>query len=88
MLKRYLWDEVKRGNEDILAATRNPPPDGDYVWDGQDQADRPLTREEMRVALEADCKGRGRPKGAGGTRAGGRSVSTRTSLRPFARPFA
>jgi uncharacterized protein (DUF4415 family) len=33
--------------EQILAAMQTPPPDGYFVWDGQDEDDRPLSREEM-----------------------------------------
>lgn len=40
--------------ETILDAVNNPPPGGDYVWDGEDENDRPLTREEMRGAGVAD----------------------------------
>jgi hypothetical protein len=31
----------------ILAAVKKAPPRGDYVWDGKDEAERPLTRAEM-----------------------------------------
>ncbi|WP_211239018.1 BrnA antitoxin family protein [Desulfonatronum lacustre] len=58
-------NKILTAREDILAATRNPPPGGDYVWDGQDEADRPLARKEIQAALEVVRKGRGRPKGSG-----------------------
>lgn len=45
----------------ILAAVKKTPPDGDYVWDGKDVDDRPLTREEMQQGVEAYRKKRGRP---------------------------
>lgn len=44
---------------------KNPPPGGDYVWDGKDEDERPLTREEMRTGIEAYRKSRGRPAGSG-----------------------
>ena len=53
--KQNLNDE----RELILAATRNPPPKGDYVWDGEDEEDRPLSREEMKAGIK---RGVGRPK--------------------------
>lgn len=46
-----------------LEAMKTPPPGGYYVWDGVDEDDRPLTREEMRVGIEL-AKKRGRPTGS------------------------
>lgn len=48
----------------ILAATKKASPGGDYVWDGKDENDRPLTREEMLNGVEAYRKKRGRPVSA------------------------
>ena len=48
----------------ILAATKKAPPCGDYVWDGKDENDRPLTSEEMQKGVEAYRKKRGRPVSA------------------------
>jgi hypothetical protein len=45
----------------LLAAVKKVPPGGDYVWDGKDEDDRPLTREEMQKGVEAYRKKRGRP---------------------------
>ena len=45
----------------ILGAVKKAPPGGDYVWDGKDKNDRPLTREEMQKGVEAYRKKRGRP---------------------------
>lgn len=45
----------------ILAVVKNAPPNGDYVWDGKDESDRPLTREEMQKGVAAYRKKRGRP---------------------------
>jgi uncharacterized protein (DUF4415 family) len=35
-----------------------------YVWDGEDEDDRPLTREEMQAGIEAYRRQRGRPSGS------------------------
>ena len=51
--------------EKILNATRTPPKGGDYVWDGKEETDRPLTREEMLKGIEEFKRGRGRPLGSG-----------------------
>lgn len=48
----------------ILAAAKKAPPGGDYVWDGKDEDDRPLTREEMQKGVEDYRKKRGRPVSA------------------------
>lgn len=51
--------------EKILSATRTPPKGGDYVWDGKDETERPLTREEMLKGIEDFKRVRGRPLGSG-----------------------
>ena len=45
----------------MLAAVKKAPPGGDYVWDGKDESDRPLGREEMQKGVEVYRKKRGRP---------------------------
>lgn len=35
-----------------------------YVWDGKNEEDRPLTREEMQAGVEAYRRQRGRPAGS------------------------
>ena len=45
----------------ILAVVKKAPPGGDYVWDGKDENDRPLTREEMQSGVKDYRKKRGRP---------------------------
>lgn len=35
-----------------------------YVWDGKNEEERPLTREEMQAGIEAYRKQRGRPTGS------------------------
>ncbi|MBC7377098.1 MAG: hypothetical protein H7346_06630 [Burkholderiaceae bacterium] len=37
----------------ILDALKNRPPGMDYVWDGVDEDDKPLTPQEMDAGLEA-----------------------------------
>ncbi len=51
--------------EAILEAMKTPPPGGYYVWDGQDEDDRPATDEELQTGIEAYRKKRGRPAGSG-----------------------
>lgn len=41
------WKTISRTDPERL---RNG---GDFVWDGQDEDERPLTREEMRAGIEA-----------------------------------
>ena len=45
----------------IIKATATPPKDGDFVWNGKDEDDRPLTKQEM---YESIRKTGGRPKSA------------------------
>lgn len=47
-----------------LAALKNAPPGGDYVWDGVDENERPLTHQEMQNGIQAYRKKRGRPASA------------------------
>lgn len=49
----------------VLVALKNPPAGGDFVWDGKDEDERPLTEEEMQVGVAAYRKQRGRPAGSG-----------------------
>ncbi len=51
--------------EEVKQAVRELPASGDYVWDGQDEDDRPATAEELQAALEAARRRRGRPVGSG-----------------------
>lgn len=48
----------------VLEAVKTAPPGGDYVWDGQDEDDRPLTHQEMQSGIEAYRRKRGRPVSA------------------------
>jgi len=54
----------KTNRELALEAMKTPPPGGYYVWDGVDEDERPLTKEEMRAGIEL-AKKRGRPVGSG-----------------------
>lgn len=51
--------------EQVLAAVRATPPEKDFVWDGVDEDDRPLPKEEMLAGIEAARRKRGRPAGSG-----------------------
>lgn len=51
--------------EQVLAAVRATPPAQDFVWDGVDADDRPLTREEMVTGITVARQQRGRPAGSG-----------------------
>ncbi len=51
---------------EVLAAIRAIPPEKDYVWDGIDEDDRPLTHEEMQAGI-ALARSRGRPIGTNKT---------------------
>ncbi len=52
----------KRGESKTdLAKVRAGTP---YVWDGKNEDDRPLTREEMQPGIEAYRQQRGRPTGS------------------------
>ena len=51
--------------ERIIVAMKTPPPGGHFVWDGEDEDDRPATPEELRVGIEAARRRRGRPIGSG-----------------------
>jgi uncharacterized protein (DUF4415 family) len=50
--------------ETILEAMKTPPPEGHFVWDGINEDERPLTRDEMQAGVEALQKRRGRPPGS------------------------
>jgi uncharacterized protein (DUF4415 family) len=48
----------------VAALVRAIPPEKDFVWDGVDEDDRPLSADEMRAGIAAwreKHKGRGRP---------------------------
>lgn len=37
--------------QQILKSMQTPPVDGYFVWDGEDEDDRPLSREEMQAGI-------------------------------------
>lgn len=49
----------------VLETLKNPPPSGDFVWDGENEDERPLTKAEMQAGIETYRKQRGRPAGSG-----------------------
>jgi len=49
--------------EQVREAVRNLPSEADFVWDGQDEDDRPATSEELQAVLEGYRKRKGgRPR--------------------------
>ncbi len=50
--------------QQVAAAVRAIPTNQHYVWDGVDEDDRPLSKEEMLAGMAA-AKKRGRPVGSG-----------------------
>jgi uncharacterized protein (DUF4415 family) len=53
----------QKSREEILRGTAASPPGGDFEWDGRDEDERPLSNEEMRVAIGK--RRLGRPPGSG-----------------------
>jgi uncharacterized protein (DUF4415 family) len=51
--------------DEVLAALRAVPPDENFVWDGQDEDERPLGRLEMQAGVAKAGAKRGRPAGSG-----------------------
>lgn len=49
----------------LLSATKAAPAGGDFVWDGQDEDERPLGKHEMLSGIAVARKRRGRPAGSG-----------------------
>ena len=49
----------------VLAATQVAPAKGDFVWDGHDEDERPLDKDEMLAGIASARKRRGRPAGSG-----------------------
>jgi len=42
---------LKADRKAVLKATATPPKEGDFVWDGKDEDDRPLSKQEMRQGI-------------------------------------
>lgn len=49
---------------EVLAAVRAIPAQQSFIWDGINEDERPASAEEMRAAIDADQKRRGRPSGS------------------------
>ena len=52
-------------HKEVLEAVRAISAEKNYVWDGQDEDDRPATAEELNAAMETYRAKRGRPAGSG-----------------------
>ncbi len=63
-LKTDLKAETMTRSE-VLAAVRKIKSSELYVWDGVDEDDRPLSKDEAQVVLTNMRKQRGRPVGSG-----------------------
>ncbi len=50
---------LSKQKDEILAATAVPPKEGDFVWNGEDEDDRPLSKKEMREGIK---RAGGRPR--------------------------
>lgn len=50
---------LSKQRDKILAATETPPKEGDFVWNGKDEDDRPLGGKEMRAGIK---RAGGRPR--------------------------
>lgn len=54
-----LQTNLTKEKKEILAATASPPEGGDFVWNGKDEDDRPLSKKEMLLGIKTIG---GRPK--------------------------
>ena len=50
--------DLQKQKDKIIKATAKPPAAGDFIWDGKDEDDRPLSKQEMRGCIK---KSIGRP---------------------------
>ena len=50
--------------KEILDAMQSPPPGGYFVWDGTNEDERPLTKDEMLSGVAEYRRSRGRPIGS------------------------
>ncbi|ODS73118.1 MAG: hypothetical protein ABS43_14915 [Bordetella sp. SCN 67-23] len=55
---------ARTNREKALLAMKKPPAGGYFEWDGKDENERPLTRQEMEAGVEEARKRRGRPTGS------------------------
>jgi uncharacterized protein (DUF4415 family) len=49
----------------VRAAVAALPPSQDFVWDGDNEDERPATAEELQTAIASANRKRGRPVGSG-----------------------
>lgn len=54
------------GRRQVAEAVRAVPADKHLVWDGSDEDERPLSRQEMTQGMSQAARKRGRPAGSGG----------------------
>jgi uncharacterized protein (DUF4415 family) len=47
-----LQTKLNKQKKEILDAVAFPPTEGDFVWDGKDENDRPLSKKEMRAGIK------------------------------------
>lgn len=47
-----LQTNLNKQKKAILKATANAPQKGDFVWDGKDENERPLSKNEMRAGIK------------------------------------
>ena len=52
---------LSKQKNDVINATAVPPENGDFIWNGKDEDDRPLSKPEMYKSIR---KTGGRPKSA------------------------
>lgn len=43
---------MNKQKKEILEATASAPTKGDFVWDGKDENERPLSKKEMRAGIK------------------------------------
>ena len=54
----------KMTRAEVLEALKRPPKSGDFVWDGKNEDERPVTPEEWDAARAHNRRRRGRPAGS------------------------
>ncbi len=47
-----LQTNLNKHKKQIIKATAIPPTKGDYVWDGKNEDERPLSKQEMRAGIK------------------------------------
>ncbi len=57
-------DELRTASANGQGTTHEPSITAPYVWDGQSEDERPLTRGEMQAGIDTYRRQRGRPAGS------------------------